>query len=105
MRQVLILRSAAGQDPANYTVQLFDSLPVLNDNNGFQMRLEEVVLQPTVGSVLPPTPVEIRVNLGLPTLLWDSRSRGRSNTLGFIQNFQGDYLHPWVTCAVPIFGS
>jgi hypothetical protein len=32
-------------------------------------------------------------------LLWDSRARGKSSTLGFIQNFNGEYQHPWIGCA------
>jgi hypothetical protein len=99
MRQILILRSSAGDNPANFTVQLFDSLPVLHDGNPFQMRISEVALQPTVGEALPATPIEVRVTLGLPTMVWDSRARGQSSTLAFLQNFNSDYQHPWVTCS------
>jgi hypothetical protein len=27
-------------------------------------------------------------------------ARGKSNTLGFLQNFQGGYTHPWIYCAL-----
>ena len=98
LRQVLILRSDGAANPANYTVSLYDTLPVLGDNITYQIRLEEVVLQATVGENLPDIPMEIRLSLGTPTLVWDSRSRGPSTTIGFYQEFQTQ-LHPWITCA------